>query len=485
MRTGAAYIRVSTEEQTEFSPDSQISRIREYAKGHDIILPEENIYMDMGISGRTASKRPAFLRMIGEAKRKPAPFDIILVWKFSRFARNRQDSILYKSMLRKECGIEVVSITEQLSGDPTAILIEALLEAMDEYYSINLAQEVRRGMNEKFSRGGVVSIPPFGYKMGKGRFVPDEENAPFVRMIFQDYLDGMSCRAIAAKLNRMRVYTGRGGPFESRGVEYILTNPVYLGKQRRNLVEKDKNDRFHLGEEVTVVPGRHEALIPQEMFQEAARRREIQRRVYPRRAGEGMSVFMLKGLVRCSSCGATLTLAVKGKSLQCHRYAKGLCNESHSVTLEKLNRAVSDALEADIRSLAMENRRVVVKPPVIRDKPTEAGGALLEKEKKRLIRVKQAYEAGADSLEEYIRNKTGIEERIGILERQDMDGLPEWSAGKAGKAGKGCMLTLGDIPAILKSPETGETFKNTILRCILSHIIFSRRDSAVRLVYKL
>ena len=133
MKTAAAYIRVSTEEQTEFSPDSQIKKIREYAKSHDIHIPEEYVFLDEGISGRSAAKRPAFQRMIKMARQTPRPFEVILVWKFSRFARNRQDSILYKSMLRKECGVDVVSITEQLSKEPTAILIEALLEAMDEY----------------------------------------------------------------------------------------------------------------------------------------------------------------------------------------------------------------------------------------------------------------------------------------------------------------------------------------------------------------
>ena len=82
------------------------------------------------------------MQMIGIAKSKPTPFSSILVWKFSRFARNREDSIVYKSMLRKQCGIDVVSISEQLGEDKTSILIEALLEAMDEYYSINLAEEV-------------------------------------------------------------------------------------------------------------------------------------------------------------------------------------------------------------------------------------------------------------------------------------------------------------------------------------------------------
>ena len=117
MRTAAAYIRVSTDDQVEFSPDSQLKEIRKYAKAHDLILPDEFVFADEGISGRKAEKRPQFQRMIGTAKLKPKPFDVILLWKFSRFARNREDSIVYKSMLRKQCGIEVVSISEQLT-DP-------------------------------------------------------------------------------------------------------------------------------------------------------------------------------------------------------------------------------------------------------------------------------------------------------------------------------------------------------------------------------
>ena len=266
MKTAAAYIRVSTEEQTEFSPDSQIKKIREYAKSHDIHIPEEYVFLDEGISGRSAAKRPAFQRMIKMARQTPRPFEVILVWKFSRFARNRQDSILYKSMLRKECGVDVVSITEQLSKEPTAILIEALLEAMDEYYSINLGQEVRRGMNEKFSRGGVVSAPPFGYRMGEGRFEVDNDRAGYVKMMYEEFLEGKTFRQIAGELNALGVTTKRGKKFESRSVKYILSNPVYTGKMRRCTGTVDRADRFRCGKEIEVVEGLHEPIIEEELY---------------------------------------------------------------------------------------------------------------------------------------------------------------------------------------------------------------------------
>lgn len=125
----AAYIRVSTDDQIEFSPASQLNQIHIYAENHQLLLLDSHIYMDEGISGRTAARRPAFLKMISAARETPRPFDVILVWKYSRFARSRQDSIFYKSLLRRECGIDVISITEPLSDDPTSILMEALLEA--------------------------------------------------------------------------------------------------------------------------------------------------------------------------------------------------------------------------------------------------------------------------------------------------------------------------------------------------------------------
>ncbi len=277
MKTGAAYIRVSTEDQIEFSPDSQLKKIREYAEHHSILLPEEYIFVDEGISGRNASKRPAFMNMIGTAKKKPKPFDVILLWKFSRFARNRQDSIMYKSMLRKECGIDVISITEQLTGDPTSILIEALLEAMDEYYSINLAQEVKRGMNEKFSRGGVVSIPPFGYKMGTRHYEIDEEKAPVVQMIYEDFLNGLSFRRIAEKLNQAGIRTNRGNIFEGRTVKYILTNPTYTGKLRRNPNGADPADRFHQGKEVRIVKAEHTPIIDESLFESVQKKIAVQK----------------------------------------------------------------------------------------------------------------------------------------------------------------------------------------------------------------
>lgn len=334
--TAAAYIRVSTEDQTEYSPASQRKKIDEYVQSRGIALPEDYVFIDEGISGRKAEKRPAFMRMIAMARQKPCPFDQILVWKFSRFARNRQDSILYKSMLRKECGIEVVSITEPLSHDPSSVLMEALLEAMDEYYSINLAQEVRRGMNEKFSRGGTVVPPPFGYRIGDEGTVPEEREASIVRAMFEAYRDGASCREIVEALNQRKIQTLRGNPWDSRGVRYVLGNPFYVGKQRRRKAGGKTEDRYRNGDEFAVVEGKHNAIVSEELFfdvQEQLIRRGKQE---PRKIGK----FPLQGLVRCGNCGRILTRTAGGAALQCPGYSRGSCEKSHFISIKSLEDAV-------------------------------------------------------------------------------------------------------------------------------------------------
>ena len=148
----AAYIRVSTAEQDEYSPASQLKLIEEYARRSGYYIPEEYVYQDIGISGKAADKRPSFKLMIATAKQSPPPFSTIFVWKYSRFARNQEEALVYKNLLRKS-GVNVVSISEPTFDSPFSSLIERILEWMDEFFVLNLANEVKRGMKEKSSRG--------------------------------------------------------------------------------------------------------------------------------------------------------------------------------------------------------------------------------------------------------------------------------------------------------------------------------------------
>lgn len=339
----AAYIRVSTEDQIEYSPDSQLKRIQEYAAGHNLLIPDCYIFVDEGISGRSASKRPAFQNMIALAKTKTA-FEKILVWKYSRFARNRQDSIFYKSMLRKDCGVEVISITEPLSADPTSILIEALLEAMDEYYSINLAQEVRRGMQERFSRGKAISIPPFGYYMGTDSFEIQSEQAIWVQFMYQAYANGASLSEIASRLSHAGVRTKRGNLFQSRSVAYILQNPVYIGKLRKRNALPSCYDRNYEITPMDYIDGLHPPLISYSLWEQVQHRWQEE---HPANAHETMpavkkstACYYLQGLILCDTCKSPLIHVRQNRAFQCSGYNHQRCPCSHYISRQTLEEQV-------------------------------------------------------------------------------------------------------------------------------------------------
>lgn len=476
MKTAAAYIRVSTDMQLELSPESQLKAIKDYAKKNDIILSNEFIFVDEGISGRKAEKRPAFMRMIGIAKTTPKPFDVILIWKFSRFARNREDSIVYKSMLRKQCGIDVVSISEQLGEDKTSILIEALLEAMDEYYSINLAEEVKRGMTEKVSRGGVVSTPPFGYVMGKNRFEIDPERAEIVRQIFDRFLSEHRTLPIARWLNDMGIRTKLGNTFANRTVRYILTNPVYIGKLRWNTTGKaTMTSRYIPGENTMIVDGAHEPIISKETYDKVQEVIEEMEKKYVKHSHQTPSTYMLKGIVRCSTCGATLCMLVKGKSLQCSKYMHGQCKVSHSVSVSSINQAVISAIEESI----IHDDFAIEANFKTDNTETDQIKAQIKKERAKLQRVKAAYENGIDSIEEYKSNKKRLEESIDKLEKQlNRNTDPQEY-----------MINIKDqifqAYEIITNPEAGEDLKNDVLRSLVSKIVYDRATNSVEIFYKI
>lgn len=466
IKTAAAYIRVSTDDQIEYSPASQLEKIREYAERNQLILPEEFVYMDEGISGRTTAKRPAFNRMIGTAKLKPKPFDVILLWKFSRFARNREDAIVYKSMLRKQLGIDVVSVSENVGDDKMSVLIEAMIEAMDEYYSINLAEEVKRGMLEKVSRGEPVSVPAFGYEMKEKEYVPNPETAPIVVRMFEDFLSGMGTREIAQKLNALEVRTSRGGLWENRTVEYLLRNPVYIGKIRWNPTGKIGH-RCDVST-VMLVNGHHMPLISVETFTATNEKLDEIKKLYGRSTAKQNHTgepFMLYGLVRCSSCGATLTRSA-GNSVQCCKYAHGKCNDSHNVNLKILNVVVMYTLKGILKGTVA---------PQYSQRSNENDSAqlpsveLLAAEKRKLERVKTAYEAGIDTLEEYQKNKRRIADRIRQLE----NGHP-----KKERTSAPLYESLDMISMLLGSDLTEEE-KNRLLRTIVNYMIFNRATGSV------
>lgn len=475
MKTAAAYIRVSTEDQIEYSPASQLAKIREYAKHNGYLLPDEYVFVDEGISGRHTAKRAAFNRMIGIAKQKPKPFDAILLWKFSRFARNREDSIVYKSMLRKQCGIDVISISENIGDDKMSVLIEAMIEAMDEYYSINLSEEVRRGMNERAARGEAVTIPSFGYRIEDGQYTPDPETAPIVQHIYADFLSGKGMRTIATELNDRGIRTRRGNPFEGRTIKYILQNPVYIGKIRWTPNGKSNNRQEPLTS--PIIDATHEPIIDADIWQQVQDKISRIPRTKYLRDGSPKQPFMLQGLVRCSACGATLTQAASGQHLQCYAYAHGKCSVSHGIAIHKINGFVLDMME---QAGLTGNFKLHIVPPANAAAKVDYA-ALIAKEEKKLERICEAFEGGIYTLQEFKQRKETVSAQISRLSEQqaaETASIPNES-----EARRKTQQTIIRILPSLRSPAVSETVKANLIRSVVERIVFYRSAGMIDMFF--
>lgn len=469
-KTAAAYIRVSTDDQIEFSPDSQRKKIKDYAKKNGYILPNKYIFMDEGISGRKAAKRPAFNEMISLAKSSTKPFDVILVWKFSRFARNQEESIVYKSMLKKQCGVEVVSISEPTIEGPFGDLIERIIEWSDEYYSINLAQEVKRGMTEKASRGGVVSVAAFGYKVDNGEYIPSDK-APYVRMMFEDYVGGMGLREIAVKYSNMGIKTRHGNPIDNRFVDYLLHNPVYIGKIRWSTSSNGASARNFDSDDIIIADGTHEPLISNELWKKTQQRLKETKKMYNKYQRKEQTVdYMLKGLVRCSNCGATLCYnSINGGNLQCHNYSRGSCHVSHSISVRKANAAVIDTLQIAAATQTYNIIKINTSTP---HSDESIIAKQISEQKKRLERAKLAYSEGIDTIDEYRENKQTIQKTLVQLENELK------KSGKKSVDIKAYTNKVNKVIDTITNQNVSEELKNKVLRTIIKDIIYDKQNKS-------
>lgn len=476
MQTAAAYLRVSTEKQDEYSLDSQLRLIRDYAARSELIVPDEFVFIDDGISGRSAEKRPAFQKMIGYAKDPERPFSTILVWKFSRFARNQEESIVYKSMLARS-GVEVVSISEPLAEGPFGSLIERILEWMDEFYSIRLSGEVRRGMTEKVSRGEVVTVPSFGYDIQNKTYVPNAD-AETVRRIFRDYLSGVGMATIARQLGLEGVRTRRGNPPDNRFIDYVLNNPVYIGKIRWS---RDGKSCYQRGGDTSnsyLTNGRFEPLVSAELWDAVQARLEREKAGRVRYARREQPVeWMLKGLVRCEACGSTLVYqALNCPSMQCHKYARGQCGTSHALSIAKANRQVLAALEFCVENLVFP----VAPPPAEPAPPVPDYARRIAAERAKLRRIQEAYEAEVYTLEEFAARKKIVTD---ALEQLQAEAAERSAAGERGVDPAVFRARVVDVLDILRSPDATEAEKNAALRSVVSYIVYDKPHQRLNLYF--
>lgn len=463
-RIGCLYIRVSTHDQDEISPDTQKKLCLEFAKKNNLFVPPEFIFME-SVSGRDAKKRKEFQKMIALAKAPEHPIDVIIVWKFSRFARNQEESIVYKSMLRKD-NVEVLSVSEPLVDGPFGTLIERIIEWMDEYYSIRLSGEVMRGMKEKALRHGYQSTPCLGYNaVGGGQpFVINEEEMKIVDFIFKSYDAGKDATRIARMCNERGYKTKRGNRFERRNIDYILRNPFYIGVVTWNGIQ---------------FQGNHEIRHSAEEFD--ARVALMNARKRPSKSRNVSTCkHWLSGLVKCSVCGATMAFGGSEacRTFTCWKYAKGMHKESSTISVKKIEAAFFSSLD---QILAGSDINIKYKETEVDETPQELEH--ISKELDKLVfreqRIKEAYETGIDTLDEYKENK----QRLNNLRRDlesELQILKESTERKTAAPSKEIIMErIKNIKGLLESPDIGYEEKGAFVRSIIDEIIFDRAANSI------
>ena len=279
------YARYSSHSQREESIEGQLKVCYDFAQRNGYSVIGE--YIDRALSG-TTDNRPQFLKMINDSSKKH--FSGVLVYQLDRFARNRYDSATYKAKLKKN-GVRVLSARENITDDASGILVEGLLEAMAEYYSVELSQKIKRGKGisaGKFRSPG--GIPPLGYVINENKqYSIDSGKAPIVRKIFEMYADGFSITKISEYMNEQHIKTSTGSNFNKNSLKIILRNKKYIGIYTYKNVE---------------TPGGVPRIISDALFQ------RVQDKLYlvskaPARARK--AEYLLSGKMFCGYCKDTIT----------------------------------------------------------------------------------------------------------------------------------------------------------------------------------
>jgi len=288
------YLRVSTKEQAEegYSIPAQAEACRRFIADHGWELADE--YIDRGESARTAD-RPQLQAMLARLADDPS-IDYLVVHKLDRLARNLEDHAAVRAALRK-AGVQLHSVTESLEDSASGKLVEGILASIAEFYSANLAQEIRKGMDQKAAEGGWPARAPFGYRNvrrdGPGRrgesVLERDAQAPLVGWAFERYATGeLSLDSLTEALADKGLRNRLGNPPGKSAVHRMLRNPVYAGVVRWRGIDR----------EVT-----HPPLIARELYD------RVQSVLDAHSSGGERSWkhdHYLKGTLVCAECGSRL-----------------------------------------------------------------------------------------------------------------------------------------------------------------------------------
>ena len=313
--TAVIYARYSSDNQREESIEGQLRECTAFADKNGITVLRH--YIDRAVSAKT-DNRPEFQNMIKDSGKKL--FDMIIVWKLDRFARNRYDSARYKAQLKKN-GVKVVSATEVISDGAEGIILESMLEGFAEYYSVDLSEKVVRGMTDNALKcmfnGGTL---PMGYQIDADQhFQIDPVTAPYILDAFKRYDEGATMTEIRDWLNEQGMKNTRGNPLTYNSVQHLLKNRRYIGEYQYREI---------------IVPDGIPAIVPLDLFERVQAKMAKNKKAPARHKAE--DDYLLTTKLFCGYCGAYLCgesgtsrtgivhhyykcVSVKKKRKECHK----------------------------------------------------------------------------------------------------------------------------------------------------------------------
>ncbi len=281
MKTAVIYARYSCDQQTEQSIDGQLRVCEEYAQRNNILILDT--YIDRAMTG-TNDNRPDFQRMLKDSGRKD--WNYVIVYKLDRFSRNKYETAIHKKTLRDN-GVKVLSAMENIPDTPEGIILESLLEGMNQYYSAELAQKVKRGMRETrlkgYFQGGTLL---YGYKLDGRKIIPDDYQAEVVRFIYDQFAKGVYIKDIIKALNEKGV-TNKGKPLPQNTVYKILKNDKYLGIYKH---------------EEEIIDNMYPQIVDTDTFEKV--RNIVESNKYGKRSID--IVYLLRNKLKCGYCGQSI-----------------------------------------------------------------------------------------------------------------------------------------------------------------------------------
>ena len=354
IQRAALYARFSSDNQRTESIDAQVRAMKKYCQQQHWQIVAT--YTDEAKSA-TTDNRPQFQQMIADSSK--GIFDIVLVHKLDRFSRNRYDSAIYKSKLKKN-HVSIASVLERIDDSPESVMMEAMLEGMAEYYSKNLSREVMKGMNETALQckhtGGCC---PLGYTLDSEKHLKIEPHeAEAVRIIFEMFDNGYGYSDIINFLNNNGYKTKKGSIFRKNSLYEILGNEKYTGTfvfnraSSKDINSRRNNHSYKAYDDVIRIENGCPQIIDKELFDRVQKRREANKRTAGRYHSK--EFYLLTGKVFCGICGKRMTGNLRFSGRNKTRLATYRCNTHRSecknkeINKDYLDCYISELLEQKV-----------------------------------------------------------------------------------------------------------------------------------------